>query len=269
MEVLAARLRWRRLPWVVELVSILVGYGIYSLIRLLAPHRVNASFEHARTVLDIESALGLFHLVPLNQFLVEHDFLVVFSSYWYATAHFVVTPAVLAWMFLRRSWAYPMLRSALVIATVSALVVYATWPLAPPRFVVPGVTDTVMNNPVVWAKEGAAGFVNEFAAMPSLHVGWAIWCAIVVVAVCRTRWRHLAWLYPVTTTFVVMATANHYMLDALGGALVVAVPLYLCGFRLSHLHMPMWSPHVPISRSAPDAEAGTAGERGPVGATLT
>lgn len=248
MEALAARLRWRRLPWALELVSILVGYGLYSSIRLLAPNRLVAAYENARTVLDIEVALGIFHEVPLNGFLMRHESLVVFSSYWYATAHFVVTPAVLAWLFRRRSWAYSMLRSALVLATVSALVVYATWPLAPPRFVIPGIEDTFMANPVVWAKEGAAGFVNSIAAMPSLHVGWAIWCAVVVVAVCRTPWRHLAWLYPLTTTLVVMATANHYLLDAVGGAIVVGVPLYLCGLRLPHLtHKPLHTPHVPIS----------------------
>jgi hypothetical protein len=269
VEELAARLRWRRLPWLVELVSILAGYGLYSLIRLLAPNRLAAAYQHARTVLDIESALGLFREVPLNEWLIQHQWLVVFSSYWYATAHFVVTPVVLAWLFRKRAWAYPMLRSALVIATVSALAVYATWPLAPPRFVIPGVVDTVMANPVVWVQEGAAGFVNEIAAMPSLHVGWAVWCAIAVVAVCRTSWRHVAWLYPITTTLVVMATANHYMLDAIGGTFVVLLPLYLCGLRMHHLtHQPLHAPHVPISRRAPDAEAGTAGLAGAVGATL-
>jgi hypothetical protein len=230
-------LRWRRLPWLVELVSILAGYGVYSGIRLLSAResRLTASYGHARAVLRVEKSLGIFHEVPLNHFLVRHHALVEFSSYWYATAHFVVTPLVLAWLFRRRAWAYPMLRSAIVLATVAALVVYATWPLAPPRFVVGDVTDTVMDNPVVWAKDGATDFVNEYAAMPSLHVGWAVWCAVAVVAVLRSNWRHLAWLYPVTTTLVVAATANHYFLDAVGGTVFVAVPLYLCGLRARHL----------------------------------
>ncbi|HUR52471.1 MAG TPA: phosphatase PAP2 family protein, partial [Mycobacteriales bacterium] len=194
------------------------------------------SYDHAHQVLDVEKAVGLFHEVPLNEYLIKHEGLITFSSYWYATAHFVVTPVVLAWLFRQRAWAYPMLRSSIVIATVSALVVYATWPLAPPRFVLgSAVTDTVMTHPVWWAKEGAAEFVNEYAAMPSLHVGWAVWCAIAVVAVLRTRWRHLAWLYPVTTTLVVAATANHYFLDAIGGTVFVLVPLWLCGLRLQHL----------------------------------
>lgn len=235
MDAVGSLLRWRRLPALVELVSIGIGYGLYSLIRLLAPHRVVAAYTHAHSVLNVEQALGLFHLVSLNEFLVQHQGLVVFCSYWYATAHFVVTPLVLAWLWRHRAWAYPMMRSAIVIATVSALVVYATWPLAPPRFVVPGVTDTVMDNPVIWAKQGAAEFVNEYAAMPSLHVGWAVWCAVALVAVLQTPWRHLAWIYPLTTTLVVAATANHYFLDAVGGLVFVLVPLWLCGLRARHL----------------------------------
>jgi hypothetical protein len=233
-EGVGARLRWRRLPAPIELVSIALGYGLYSMIRLISaqPDRLSQSYAHAYKVLHVEQALGLFHEEPLNAFLIKHESLVVFSSYWYATAHFVVTPFVLFWLFRHRAWAYSMLRSALVIGTVSALVVYATWPLAPPRFVLgDAVTDTVMEHPVIWAKDGAAEFVNEYAAMPSLHVGWAVWCAVAVVAVLKTPWRHLAWLYPITTTLVVAATANHYFLDAIMGTLFVMVPLYLCGLR--------------------------------------
>ena len=233
MDAVGSLLRWRRLHWFVELVSIGIGYGVYSMVRLIAPD--TAAKPHAEKVLDIEKTLGIFHEAALNAALVGHHWLIEFCSYYYATAHFVVTPLVLVWLFRRRAWAYPMMRSAIVIATVSALVVYATWPLAPPRFVVAGVTDTVMDNPVIWAKDGAAEFVNEYAAMPSLHVGWAVWCAVAVVAVLQTKWRHLAWLYPITTTLVVAATANHYFLDAIAGTAVVLVPLWLCGLRPAHL----------------------------------
>jgi hypothetical protein len=263
----AGVLRWRRLPAVVEAVSILLGYGLYSLVRLLSPHQLYASYTHAYAVLHIERATGLFHELRLNLFLSKHPGLEDFASYWYATAHFVVTPLVLIWLFRYRPRAYPMLRSSLVLATVGALVVYATWPLAPPRFVVSGAVDTVLEHPVIWAKQGAAGFVNEFAAMPSLHVGWAVWCALAAVAVLRTRWRHLAWLYPLTTTLVVIATANHYLLDAVAGVVVVLVPMWLCGLRPQHLVTGLPA-HTTLSRSAPGAEAGTAGRRGAVGASL-
>jgi hypothetical protein len=234
---LGAKLRWPRLHWFVELVSIALGYGVYSLIRLLV-NRDTAATDHAYSVLHLERTLGIFHELALNAFLIQHDWLVEFASYYYATAHFLVTPAVLAFIFRGHGWAYPMLRSGIVIATVGALVVYATWPLAPPRFVVAGAVDTVFDNPVIWAKGGAAEFVNEFAAMPSLHVGWAVWCAVALVVVLRSPWRHLAWLYPLTTTWVVVATANHYLLDAVAGTVVVLVPLWLCGLRAADLVRP-------------------------------
>ena len=237
MDAVGSLLRWRRLAWLLEFASIGIGYGLYSLVRLgsAATERLTASYAHASSVLDIEKATGLYHELALNEFLTRHHSLELFSSYWYATAHFIVTPLVLIWLFRYRAWAYPMMRSSIVIATLSALVVYATWPLAPPRFVLGSAVDTVIVNQVVWAKDGAAGFVNEYAAMPSLHVGWAVWCALALVAVLQSKWRHLAWLYPITTTLVVEATANHYFLDAIGGAVVVLVPLWLCGLRPRHL----------------------------------
>lgn len=233
LNAVAARLSWRRLPAHVEVVSIAIGYALYAITRVLAPHRVVVSFSHADEVRSLEQAFGLFHELRINEFITAHAGLGILSAYYYASLHFIVTPLVLAWLWRRRARAYAPLRSALVISTVLALVVYATWPLAPPRFAVPGAVDTVLHHPVAWASgHGVEGFINDLAAMPSLHVGWAVWCAVALVTGLRTRWRHLAWLYPVATTFVVVATANHYLLDAVAGALVVGLPLYLCGLRL-------------------------------------
>ena len=236
MDVLAARLSWRRLPWGVEALSIGIGYAFYSVVRVLAPHRVDASYQHAYEVQDVERALGVFHELAINTFLSRHHWLGTGASYYYATFHFIVTPVLLAWLWKRRQRLYAPLRSALVMATAAALVVYATWPLAPPRFALPGTVDSVLEHPVIWASgHGVAGFVNDLAAMPSLHVGWAVWCAAALVTVLRSPWRHLAWLYPFCTMVVVIATANHYLLDAAGGAFVIALPLYLCGLRLNRV----------------------------------
>ena len=226
------RLAWRRLPWPVELGSIAAGYAAYAVIRLLAPDRVSTSYRHAWEVESVEKHLGLFPELGLNGFLSRHEVLQDIASYYYATLHFIVTPLVLVWLWKRRAWVYSPLRSALVLASASALVVYATFPVAPPRFALAGTVDSVSLHPVLWdSGHGVEGWVNELAAMPSLHVGWALWCAAAVVLVCRSRWRHLAWLYPVGTTLVVVATANHYVLDAIGGALIVTVPMLLCGAR--------------------------------------
>jgi len=230
VDVLAARLSWRRLPWALEIGSIGLFYGLYSLIRLLAPHRVVAAYDHARQVADVESALGLYGELDLNAFTSQHHGLAVFASYYYVSLHYVVTPVVMIWLWHQRRRIYAPLRSALVIASAGALLVYGTWPLAPPRYAMAGAVDTV-HEVLSSSGHGVSGLVNDLAAMPSMHVGWALWCAVVVVISFRSRLRHLAWLYPLATTAVVVATANHYLLDAVGGALAVAVPLYLCGLR--------------------------------------
>jgi hypothetical protein len=235
MDVLASRLSWRRLPWLIEVISIGIGYGVYAVIRLYTPGHRSVADVHALEVIHLEKAAGIYHELALNQFITGNAWMEISASYYYATLHFIVTPLILAWLFRRHSAVYAPLRSAIVIATAAALVVYATWPLSPPRYVVPGTFDTVLAHPVAWAVNGhgVSGLVNEIAAMPSLHVGWAVWCAVAVCTALRTRWRYLAWLYPIGTTLVVVATANHYVLDAVAGTAVVAVALQLCGVRFS------------------------------------
>ena len=114
-----------------------------------------------------------------------------------------------------------------MLATTAANVVFWTWPVAPPRFAVPGMTDVLARYRILGAgrPHGPDSLVNLYAAMPSLHVAWAAWCAAAIVAATRGRWRHLAWLYPAATTVVVLATANHFLADAAAGLAVTALGL--------------------------------------------
>src|SRR5262249_56257506 len=95
---------------------------------------------------------------------------------------------------------------------------FGAWPAAPPRFSVPGMTDILVTRDILGAAHphGATSLVNLYAAMPSLHVAWAAWCATAIVTTTGTRWRHLAWLYPAATILVVLASANHFLLDTAG-----------------------------------------------------
>jgi hypothetical protein len=125
------------------------------------------------------------------------------------------------------------LRNAIVGMSLVALLVYWLYPVAPPRLTVSGLTDTLIVNNILGARHVHEGLVNLYAAMPSLHVAWAVWCAAAIVIALRSRWRYLAWLYPVWTTFVVVSTANHYFLDAAAGLVLTAVPLWLVISRSS------------------------------------
>jgi len=91
-----------------------------------------------------------------------------------------------------------------------------------PTLTVSGLTDTLVVNNILGARHVHEGLVNLYAAMPSLHVAWAVWCAAAIVLAARSRWRHLAWLYPMWTTFVIVATANHFFLDAIAGVGILA-----------------------------------------------
>ena len=222
-----ASLAWPRLPVAIELAIIVVGYVGYALIRLAVRASQLSAFAHAAALWRLERWLRLDIEPPLNHMTAAHPLLAESVGYYYGLLHFIVTPLVLAWLYLRRPAAYGRLRSALVLATTAANLVFWTWPVAPPRFSVPGMADILVRYHILGAgnPHGPDSLVNLDAAMPSLHVAWAAWCAVAIVTATRTRWRHLAWLYPAATTLVVLASANHFLLDAAGGLAVTALGL--------------------------------------------
>jgi hypothetical protein len=222
-----AGLAWPRLPAAAELATIGAGYAAYSLVRLAIRAGRQAAFAHAALLWQTEWRLHLTAEPYLNHLAAAHFVLAEAAGYYYGLLHFLVTPLVLAWLYLRRPAAFPRLRSALVLATAAANVVFWAWPAAPPRFSVPGMTDILVTRDILGAAHprGATSLVNLYAAMPSLHVAWAAWCALAVVTATRGRWRHLAWLYPAATTLVVLASANHFLLDAAGGLAIASLGL--------------------------------------------
>jgi hypothetical protein len=218
-------LAWPRLPAMAELATIGAGYGAYALVRLAIHAGRHAAFGHAAQLWQAERRMHLTVEPYLNHLTAARPWLADAAGYYYGLPHFLVTPLVLAWLYLGRPAAFGRLRSALVLATVAANVVFWAWPAAPPRFSVPGMTDILVTRDILGAAHphGATSLVNLYAAMPSLHVAWAAWCAAAVVITTCSRWRHLAWLYPAATTFVVLASANHFLLDAAGGLAVAGL----------------------------------------------
>ena len=212
-------LAWPRLPAAAELATIGAGYGGYSLVRLAIRSSRQAAFVHAAQLWQTERHMHLTVESCLNHLIAAQPVLADAAGYYYGLLHFIITPLVLAWLYLRRPAVFPKLRSALVLATTAANLVFWAWPAAPPRFSVPGMTDILVSRDILGAAHprGATSLVNLYAAMPSLHVAWAAWCALAVATASRSRWRHLAWLYPAATTLVVLASANHFLLDAAGG----------------------------------------------------
>jgi hypothetical protein len=233
-------LTWPRLPAVAEVAIVAAGYFGYALVRLAVRASHAAAFEQAAQVWQAERWLHVDIEMWLNGLLMAHPVLAQLTGYYYGLLHFIVTPLTLAWLYLRRPAAFPRLRSALVLTTAAANLVFWTWPVAPPRFAVPGMTDVLSRYHILGAGKphGPDSMVNMYAAMPSLHVAWAVWCAVAVASATRSRWRHLAWLYPVATTFVVLASANHFVLDAAAGAAITALGLLATGGATARAPVP-------------------------------
>ncbi len=216
----------RHRPWMTEIGLVVGLYWLYSVMRSASPDRVALATSNANLVESIQRSLGLDIELWLNGLFVRHQWLADAASMWYQITHMVVTAGVLLWLWWRRRSNYGTFRTSLAVLMVAGLTTYWVFPLSPPRFALHGSVDTMIVNPVLFAgQESVTGLANMYAAMPSLHVAWAVWCALAIVLTTRSRWWYFAWAYPLTTTFVVLGTANHYLLDAAAGT-VYAVGAY-------------------------------------------
>lgn len=219
---------WRRFgPVGTELALVAALYALYSILRSASPDRYRLAMGHAADIEKAERALGINIESGLNAIFVRHQWLADFASYFYQTTHMIVTAGVLIWVWRHRRPQYKMMRTALAIVMLGGLATYWLYPLAPPRFALAGAVDTMSAHPVLFWGDNVTGLANLYAAMPSLHVAWAFWCALTVVLLTRSAWRHLAWLYPLTMMFVVMGTANHYVLDGVAGVVYTTVAVAL------------------------------------------
>ncbi|WP_158580768.1 phosphatase PAP2 family protein [Cellulomonas rhizosphaerae] len=202
-------------------------YVVYSIIRNHAPNKVRVANAHSRDILNVEKALGLDIEHGINHFFAQHTAIITVANYMYATLFLPSAIFVLAWLWRRSSAQYVVHRSVLVVMTMFALVSYWVFPAAPPRLLPGGgYIDTVVVFET-WGRSAADsghGVSNEYAAMPSMHFGWALWCGLAVFAVSKVRWQKvLAIAFPSVTLVVIIATGNHFLFDAIAGAAVYGV----------------------------------------------
>ena len=221
------RLRWWR-----EILTVVVFYELYSLARNTQGSGSTSpthAFRNARVVIKLERAIGLYHEESIQRLFLGVRPLVKALNVYYGSAHFLVTAGVLAWLFVRHPDRYPRWRWSLACTTLLGLIGFVAFPLMPPRLISPafGVgayVDTLHTIGGLWNfEDGAiAKLSNQYAAMPSLHFAWSLWCCLALWPTLRTRWtRTLLVLHPAITLVAIIATANHYWLDALAGAVAL------------------------------------------------
>jgi hypothetical protein len=213
----------KRSPLVVELAVIAFLGWIYDWLQDLAPLRRGLAFRNGRAVLDFEERIGLAPERALNHWLNHHHLLAYISSDFYDNAIFAVTLALAGWIWWRRPDLYRPLRNDLVLANAMGLVVFWLFPVAPPRML-GGFVDVVEKVGGLGSWHNALiSHADQLAAMPSMHLAWAVWCSLVVWRLAspgpsRKVAATLGVAYPLATAWVVMATANHYLSDVVAGA---------------------------------------------------
>ncbi|MFZ9629732.1 MAG: phosphatase PAP2 family protein [Ilumatobacteraceae bacterium] len=230
----------RRFAWVRELILVIGFYNVYQVVRGQADVGARArAFRNARWVVEAERFVHVFVEHSLQSAALGARWLITFANTYYGTVHFIATGGILLWLFFRRHHHYRKMRNTLAATTLLGLVTFLSFPLAPPRMLpcnnsipAPGqgpftlgecFVDTLHTAGGVWSYESpvAKAIANQFAAMPSLHFGWSLWCATALFIHARSRTtRVLGIVHSTITLFAIVVTANHYLLDAVGGALV-------------------------------------------------
>jgi hypothetical protein len=221
----------RGLRWWKEVGLVLAFYVVYSIVRNTQGSAVVSEGHALRNALRIvrwEKVVGIYREEALQQHFLGWNGFIEFWNLFYGTFHFFVTIFALVLLFRRFPVRYRRWRNTLAATTALALIGFAAYPLMPPRLLPAsyGFVDTLRTYGSLWSFDSGAmsKLSNQYAAMPSLHFAWAVWCTLVLVPALRSRWaKAAAVIYPAFTLFAIVVTANHFVLDAVGGLVALGL----------------------------------------------
>lgn len=220
-----------------------LAYTGYQLVRGIAEARDAVAFANGERIIELEKALGTFFEPGFQAAMMELGWLVDAASWAYLNTQIVVTTCFIAWIYLFRNDHFYFVRNMFLVAMGLALVGYTLYPTAPPRlFAEAGFTDTVaLLTGVTEQSSSASVFFNRFAAVPSMHICFALMIAVPGLTLSRNVLARGFWAaYPALVFFVVVVTANHYWFDAAAGALVASLAA-LGAHRLARLRPEQWA----------------------------
>jgi len=206
-----------------EVMLIAAGFIAYRTVRFWVRDQAATAFGNAHRVIGWERALGIFTEVDLQSTVLANHAMIMTLNRYYFVAHFLGTAMLLTWLFVRHRHIYGRVRRVLFAVTLGGLALHVMFPLAPPRwFPEIGFVDTLQTfGPRVYDSETVSSTANQIAAMPSLHVAWAIIAAWAIISALHSRWRWVAVAHPTVMVFAVVVTANHWWLDAAVASLLV------------------------------------------------
>jgi membrane-associated phospholipid phosphatase len=230
--------QWRY-GWIAEAVGMIVLYRLYDFGRDQTVGTTADAFANARDIVSAERFLGIYWERPIQQAFLNADWFMAFWNIYYGTVHFVLPVVTLVWLYRKLPARYVRWRNTLVSMWAIAVLTFFLYPLMPPRLM-PARYDFVDTaaeyynfGPQVKVEFGRDGqpteralaqYGNPFAAMPSFHVGWSTWCLLALWPLLRRRWlRALLIAYVFGVLFCITVTGNHWLLDAVGGWIVLAL----------------------------------------------
>ncbi len=232
-------------------IALFIGaFLLYDLVRGLFGHGgYYKPFGDAMRIIDFERAVHIFIEPSVQAWTQNVHWLMDAADWIYLNGHFLVTLIALTWIYLRRNDSFYFVRNVLMVSMALALIGYAVYPTAPPRLMPEwGFTDSISqfvtgNTGALGTDNTAAGaFVNGYAAVPSMHVCFALIIGVSMTQLLRRRWAKVLWyLYPLLVTFVVVATANHYLTDVFLGALTAGLATLLAVRLLARARPGVWA----------------------------
>ena len=220
----ASAWKWSASIGLHEVAVVVVSFLIYFLIRGAVIDRAGEAMERARDLIRLQGSLGLNHEVAMQAWILDHHWAIKVLNGIYFWGHMPVVVAFAVWLCLRNRSTYTLTRNAFLASGAIAVVIYWALPVAPPRLVPEaGLVDTMaLYDKVNYNAQQARAFVNEYAAVPSLHFGWSLLLGAVVAWEGRRSALLVALgvTWPVAMFFSVILTGNHFILDAVAGGIV-------------------------------------------------
>jgi hypothetical protein len=209
----------------VEIATLASLYGVYELVRGQGHATLGAARAHTDDIVSLEQHVHIYGEHALQRGVHALPGLPTLLGVAYILLHFAGTAAALVWIHRRHNHAFPVVRNTLIVSTAIALTVYVLFPVAPPRLAGLGFSDTVSQGAHVNLSSDMLGSLyNPFAAVPSLHFGYALLIGGAIGVLARRRWvRILGWTYPALMLLTIVGTGNHFFFDAASGGIVIAL----------------------------------------------
>ena len=219
------------------------AYYLYRLVRGIVDGHANVAYQHARDIVDLERDLHAFIETDVQHWAIANPFFIHVANWMYVNSHFLVTTTFLIWLYFARNEAFYFVRNMFLISMVFALIGYLAFPAAPPRFLPEwGFQDTVADFFGKGTADSATVLYNPYAAVPSMHVAFALMVAVPAIQLVRLRVLKVAWaFYPLLVTFVVIATGNHFWFDAFVGVIVAGLSALLATSAFARVRPDAWA----------------------------